>query len=190
MAEHNLNLTLPRSPVAERYARALLELSEESGSTQQVLDDFSRFKKLLDECGDLCLFIKSPTLSSQKQVSTLHALFKKGRISDLVVRFVGMVAQNRRLNILPVMIQCYEYLAVQAEGIVFADVTFAQKPTEKNVSDLIALIHSAIQNKVSLNVSTDPDLIGGLTLQVGSRMIDGSVRSKLNSIRLEMKEIR
>lgn len=189
MAKQIAQMSCSLFSVAGRYASALLDLTRETGVTNQVAKDFACFLSLLESSQDLQRLIKDPTFSSKVQISALNKILDQCGIKGLAAQFVGLVAANGRLAFLPEMLRNFEYFAKIANGVTFADVVFAQSPSEKQIRDVTNIFQNVMGKDVSLNTSTNPDLIGGLVVQVGSRVVDGSIRSKLNSIRQAMKEI-
>lgn len=176
-----------KSGVVGRYIKALLDLTEEAKVTQKVVEDFTRFRALLDESADLRYLVKSPVFSAKEQVAALNAVLQEAGISGLAAQFISFVAAKHRLNRLPEMLAFFEHEAVISRGFVFADAVFAAAPSKEVVSKISALIKDVTQKDVSLETSIDPELIGGVVIKIGSRMVDGSIRSKLNSLRQKMK---
>ena len=176
-----------KSGVVGRYVKALLQLTEEENATKKVVEDFTHFRSLLNESPDLRYLIKSPTFSSKQQIDALDAILKEAGIDGLSAQFIGFVAANHRLKRLPDMLDFFEHEAVVSRGFVFADAIFAHPPSENVIQKVKKLIKNVTQKDVSLTASTDPGLIGGLVVRIGSRMVDSSIRSKLNSLRQTMK---
>ena len=177
------------SGVAGRYATALFELAEEANAIDAVAADLSSFSAMLAESADLRRLIESPAFSAQDQVAAINAILAKAGISGIAASFIGLVASKRRLFALPGMIQGYKNLVAQAKGIVSAEVTLAEPPTPKRLDEIRAALKGVAGKDVDVAVKIDPALIGGLVVKMGSRMVDASLKTKLNSIRLAMKEV-
>jgi F-type H+-transporting ATPase subunit delta len=178
------------SGVAGRYALALYELASEKRATDEVATSLAAFQSLINESADLKRLVKSPVFSAQEQVKALDAILSKAGVTGIAANFIRLVASKRRLFVLPDMIAAYQGLHDQAKGLVRADVTVAAplKPDhEAALRDALAAVTGG--KSVNLNVRTDPSVIGGIIVKLGSRMVDASVRTKLNSIRTRMKEV-
>lgn len=177
------------SGVAKRYASALLGLAEESGATADVERDLAKFEGLLNESEDLVRLVKSPSFSAEEQQTALAALLDKAGISGLSANFVKLAAQNRRLFVLPDMIKAFRALLAERRGEETAEVTSAAPLSDDHVKALTEALASSLGKSVNIAAKVDPALIGGLVVKVGSRMVDTSLRTKLNSIKFAMKEV-
>jgi F-type H+-transporting ATPase subunit delta len=178
------------SGVAARYASALFELAEEAKAIDAVAADLDRFEGLIRESADLQRLIRSPAFTAEQQERAISAVVAKTGLSQLAANFIRLVAAKRRLFALPDMIRAFKERVAEAKGIVRAQVTLAEQPSDKVMNDIKAALREVAKANVALDVKIDPSLIGGLVVKVGSRMVDASVRTKLNSIRLAMKEVR
>jgi F-type H+-transporting ATPase subunit delta len=177
------------SGVAERYANALFELASDSKSVDAVEKDLNQFSALLAESPDLLRLVRSPVFSADEQLRAITGVLDKAGIGGLVANLVKVAAANRRLFAVPDMIAAYKRLAARERGEVSAEVTSAAPLTETQSADLKAALKASLGKDVTLVPHVDPSLIGGLIVKVGSRMIDGSLRTKLNSLKLAMKEV-
>jgi len=144
---------------------------------------------MMDESEDLARLVKSPIISRADQAKAMGAVLEILGIGDLVRRFVGTVAQNRRLFALPGMIKAYGQLLAAERGEVVARVTAAKKLTKGQLDAVSSALKSAIGSDVSLESEVDESLIGGLVIRVGSRMIDSSIRTKLQNLKFAMKGV-
>ena len=178
------------SEVARRYVSALLMLTTETAETDRVAQELGRFAALMSKSDDLRYLVRSPTFSVEEQLAAVTGVLKQAEITGLTAQFIGFVTANRRLNRLPEMIECFEYEAILSKGTVFADVVFAHPPSEGTIETVTSVLKEVTQKKVNLITSIDPELIGGLVVTINSRMVDGSIRSKLNSLRQSMREYR
>ncbi|MBX3540570.1 MAG: F0F1 ATP synthase subunit delta [Chelatococcus sp.] len=177
------------SGVAERYAKALLDLAEEAKAVDAVGADLDRFSGLIAESPDLARLVKSPVFSAEEQEKAVTAILAKAGIGGLTANFIRLVASKRRLFALPGMIEAYKSLVADKKGIVRAEVTLAEQPSPKMLADIEAALKDVAGGSIALNVKVNPAIIGGLIVKLGSRMIDASLRSKLNSIRIALKEV-
>lgn len=177
------------SGVAQRYATALFELAEDSGAVDAVAASLNAFNGLIAESEDLRRLIESPAFTAEEQVGAIRAVLAKAGITGIAANFIGLVASKRRLFALPGMITAYKRLAAAAKGIVSAEVTLAEEPTSKRVDEIRTALKGVAGKDVDVSIKVDPALIGGLVVKMGSRMVDASLKTKLNSIRLAMKEV-
>ncbi|WP_029074955.1 F0F1 ATP synthase subunit delta [Kaistia adipata] len=185
MAEDNTLV----SGVAERYATALFDLALESGAIDAVDADLSRFLALLNDSDDLVRLVRSPVFAAEDQLRAVSAILAKAGIGGLVGNFIKVAANNRRLFAVPGMIAGFRQLLAKHRGEVTAEVTSAEALSDAQVAALKEALKAQIGKDVTLSSNVDPALIGGLVVKVGSRMIDTSVRSKLNSLKIAMKEV-
>ncbi|MBX3598730.1 MAG: F0F1 ATP synthase subunit delta [Rhizobiaceae bacterium] len=179
----------PISAVAERYARSLFELASESKAVAKVESDLSSFEKMLGSSADLNRLIKSPVFSADEQFKAIDAVVSKAKIGGLTGNFLRVVARNRRLFAVPGMIGAFRRIAAEARGEVSADVVSAHALTAAQQTELKAALKSVAGKDVSINVTVDPSLLGGLIVKMGSRQIDTSLQTKLNSLKLALKEV-
>ena len=177
------------SGVAERYANALFELALETQTLPAVENDLDRFAGLIEESPDLKRLVKSPVFSSEEQARAVTAILDRDAIGGLVANFIKVTAGNRRLFVVPDMIAAFKRLAAKQRGEIAAEVTSAEPLSDSHADGLRAALKAALGKDVALDARVDPALIGGLVVKVGSRMIDGSLRTKLNSLKIAMKEV-
>ncbi len=173
-----------------RYAQALFALSQESSSTDQVAIDLKTFLDLIAESDDLKRFIKSPVFSAEEQVRALSAILLKAGIAGTAANFLKLVATKRRLFAVPEMIRDFNILSDAKKGISRAEVTVAEPLKDDHVAGLKEALAQVSGGKtVEIAVKVDPTILGGLIVKLGSRMVDASLKTKLNSIRTRMKEV-
>jgi F-type H+-transporting ATPase subunit delta len=177
------------SGVAERYANALFELALEAGGLDAAEADLKRFAGLIAESDDLRRLVRSPVFSADDQYRGIAAVLDKAEIGGLVANLIKVAAKNRRLFAVPDMITAFGRLLARHRGEVSAEVTSAEPLSDKHVAELKAALKASLGKDVALKAEVDPSLIGGLIVKVGSRMIDGSLKTKLNSLKLAMKEV-
>ena len=177
------------SGVAQRYASALLDLAEGEGTIADVERDLTAFEGMLAESEDLVRLVKSPAFSAEEQLAALSALLDKAGISGLASNFVKLVTRNRRLFVLPDMIKAFRALLAEKRGEETAEVTSAAALSDEHVAALKEALSASTGKTVNVAAKVDPALIGGLVVKVGSRMIDTSLRTKLNSLKFAMKEV-
>jgi F-type H+-transporting ATPase subunit delta len=177
------------SGAAGRYATALFELASEANAIDAVSADLDSVTAMLAESDDLRRLVGSPAFSAEDQAAAINAVLAAAKISGIAANFIGLVASKRRLFALPGMIQGYKNLVAQARGIISAEVTVAEAPGDKRLDEIKAALKGVAGKDVDVAIKVDPALIGGLVVKMGSRMVDASLKTKLNSIRLAMKEV-
>lgn len=179
----------PISAVADRYAASLYELAAQAGSVAKVEADLGRFEQLLEGSADLARLMKSPVFSSDDQLKAISAIADKAGIAGLTGNFLRVVARNRRLFAVPGMITAFRRIAAEARGEIAAEVTSAHALTAAQETELKAALKSVAGKDVAIAVTVDPSLLGGLIAKMGSRQIDTSLKTKLNSLKLALKEV-
>lgn len=175
--------------LAERYAAALFALAEGGDSLDRVATDLIELKKMIADAPDLRRVIRSPVLNREVRAQALAALADKAGFGDLVRRFLGVVAANRRSYVLVPIIDAFLARLAARRGEITADVTAAHPLTPEQTRALDAALKSTKGDKIVLNLRIDPTLLGGLIVKVGSRMVDSSLRTKLQHLQLAMKGI-
>ncbi|WP_299396260.1 F0F1 ATP synthase subunit delta [Pelagibius sp.] len=185
MAGDNTSL----SDLAGRYASALLDLADERKALDEVAGDLQQLRRLIADSGDLQRLLSSPLYSRAQQSKAIAAVMDQAGIGELTRRFVLVVADNHRLFALSAMIEGYLAELARRRGEVTAEVTSARSLSESQQAALLDALRSTAGNKVKLDLKVDPALIGGLVVKVGSRMIDSSLRSKLQRLQLAMKGV-
>ncbi len=177
------------SALAERYATALFELAEDDKALNALETDVGRFATLHDQSDDLQAFIRSPIYSAEEQVRGIEAVLNQAGIGGTVGNFFKVVARNRRLFATPAIIAAFRGLLAKHRGEVTAEVTSAEPLSEAHLAALKDALKASLGKDVNLDTRVDPSLIGGLIVKVGSRMIDSSLKTKLSSLKLAMKEV-
>lgn len=173
--------------LAKRYALALYELADEQKALDTVAEDFSALRQLLADSDEFARLVRSPRLSRGDQVKGSTAILKAFGAHDLTVKFVGVLAQNRRLFALPDMMKAFLSELAHRRGEVAAEVTSAAALSKDEVDAVTEALRKVVGQKVTVSLAVDPKLIGGLIVRVGSRMIDNSLRTKLHRLQLAMK---
>jgi len=176
------------SGVSGRYATALFELARDEKSIDAVKADLDKFDALLNESADLRRLVRSPVFAADTQSKALSAVLDKAGITGISANFLKVLTANRRLFAVADVIRAFRALVAKFRGEASADVTVAEPLSEKNLDALKTALKSVSGKDVTLNVKVDPSIIGGLVVKLGSRMVDSSLRTKLNSIKHAMKE--
>jgi F-type H+-transporting ATPase subunit delta len=181
--------TSEQGGLAQRYAAALLELAEEKHALDAVSADLVALGQMIAGSSDFQKLITSPLMDRADQSRAIGAVAKAAGFGELTQRFVGLVAANRRLFALPAIIKSFQKMLADKRGEVAAEVTAAHALTDAQKAAVSEAIKRVVGGKVSIDMKVDPSLLGGLIVRVGSRMIDGSVKTKLQKLQLAMKGV-
>jgi F-type H+-transporting ATPase subunit delta len=177
------------SGVAERYASSLFALALEDGAVAGVATALDNFQAMIDDSTDLQRLIKSPVFSADEQLKAIDAILAKAGITGLAANFIKVTASNRRLFAVPGMIKAFREIHARHRGEISADVTTAHALTAAQETELKAALKGVTGKDVTINVAVDPTILGGLIVKLGSRQIDTSLRTKLSTLKLSLKEV-
>ncbi len=178
------------SGMAARYATALFDLARETNTIDAVKADLERFDALVAESPDLARLVRSPVFSAEEQLQALSAVLDRAGIGGLAAKFLKLVTLNRRLFAVRDMVRGYREFVAEHKGEATAQVTVAEELKDEHLDALRSALKSVSGKDVDLDIKVDPSIIGGLVVKLGSRMVDTSLRTKLNAIRHAMKEAR
>jgi F-type H+-transporting ATPase subunit delta len=173
--------------LAGRYATAVFELALEERALDALAADLASLKALLAESTDLTRLVRSPVITREDQAKAMEAVLAKANASDLTRKFVLLLAQKRRLFALADVIRAFEVQLAKHRGEVAADVTSARPLKDDELSELRRVLKEQLGREPRINAHVDSKLLGGLKLKVGSRMIDSSLRTKLDQLRAAMR---
>ena len=178
------------SEIGQRYAKALFELSAESKSLDKIEKDLLSVHSLITKNNELNMLIKSSSLSRENQASLMEKLLKKMKVSPLIIKFIGTLAVNGRLNIINNIIEEFLKKLAHHRGELTAEITTAV-PISKDINKSIVKEISKLTktNKIELKEKIDESLIGGLIIRMESTMIDSSIKTKLSTLKLIMKGV-
>jgi F-type H+-transporting ATPase subunit delta len=177
------------SGLAGRYATALFDLASEQKALDAVANDLKALSQMMAESAELVRLIASPVIARDDQAKAMTALAERAGFHPLTRNIIGVLAMNRRLFALSGVIDSYLSLLPESRGEVTADVTSATPLSDQQVSAVAEALRQAIGSKVTVNAKVDKRLLGGLVVRVGSRMVDSSLRTKLQKLQLAMKGI-
>ena len=175
--------------IAERYAKAVFELVKDSKAIPALERDLDALTAALKDSEDFSALISSPIYTRDQQSAAIAALAKAMKLSPTMTNTLNLMASKRRLFVLPQLITALRGLIADEKGEVTADVRAAKSLTKAQQDKLAKTLKEAVGKDVIINLSVDEDLIGGLIVQVGSKMIDTSIRSKLDNLQNAMKEV-
>jgi len=177
------------SGIAQRYATAVFDLAKEGKALKALEADIAALEAAMKDSADLRAMMNSPVYSRADQGKAITALAKKMDLSPTTTGALGLMAQNRRLFAVPAFLAALRQMIAEEKGEISAEVVSATVLSKAQADALAATIKDRVGKKVKLNVSVDEDLIGGLIVKVGSKMIDTSIRSKLAALQNSMKEV-
>ena len=175
--------------IAVRYATAIYEIAKDENALASLEDDINALQAALADSEDFRALISSPVYSREEQQTAISALASKMGLSDTMSNTLALMAQKRRLFVVPNLLATLRDIIAEDKGEVTADVVSAKELTKTQADKLAKTLTASTGKTVTLNATVDESLIGGLVVKVGSRMIDTSIRSKLNSLQNAMKEV-
>ena len=177
------------SGIAERYATAIFEIAKESKSLPKLESNIDDLAAALEDSAELREVIASPILSRADHGKVMAALAKQMKLEPAMANGLAVMAGKRRLFVLPQLLQQLTELIAEDKGEVTADVTSAKALTKAQSEKLAKTLKARVGKDVKINAAVDESLIGGLVVKVGSKMIDTSIRSRLDSLQNAMKEV-
>jgi len=175
--------------LSDRYATALFELAEDGKQLDAVAGDLAGLQALISESGDLRRLIRSPVISRRDQQRAMAAVLERAKMADITRRFIGVVARNRRLFAFPSIIVAYQEMLANRRGLATAQVVSAKALSAAQIEAIGMELKKATGATVAVDARVDPSLLGGLVVKVGSRMVDSSLSTKLQRLRLAMKGV-
>lgn len=170
-----------------RYASALFDLASENGTVTAVEADLDRVEQAIRESDDFGALIRNPQVSRSDAAKIMDAIAPLLGLSDLTKKFMGVLAENRRLFALPEIIRAFHSIAAAQRGEATAQVTSAHPLDEGQIEQLRQKLEAREGRNVKIRTSVDADLLGGLVVTIGSKRIDSSIRTRLNSLAQAMK---
>jgi F-type H+-transporting ATPase subunit delta len=178
----------PRSSeAAERYASALFDLAQDAKAIDAVARDAEALSSLLSASEDLRRLAESPAFSAEDKQAGLVAIAERASVHTLLRRFLGVLAQNRRARELGPILLAFAALVAEHRGVTTAEVAAARPLTPAQQKALAAALKSVVGRDVEMRVEVKPEILGGLVVQVGSRMFDSSLKTKLDGLKAAMK---
>ena len=176
-----------QTDVGARYAQALFDLALETKALDAVESDLKSLKAAREDSADLRRLLDSPAFSAEDKGKALTAIAEAAKLNATTVKFIGVLATNRRASALPAVIAGFERLAAAHRGLVAADVVTAVKLTAAQAKGLKAALAEALGKEPEITTRVDPAILGGIKVRVGSRLFDASLRSKLDSLKFALK---
>lgn len=176
-----------KASLAGRYASALFDLASEAGTVTAVESDLASLQAALRESDDLRGVIRNPQVSRGQLGQVMAGIAKHLKLSQLTSNFLGVLAENRRVGDLPAVIRAFSAIAAAQRGEVSAEVASAHPLTAAQLTELESKLRAREGRTVKLASRVDPSLLGGLVVTIGSKRIDSSIRTRLNSLAQAMK---
>ena len=173
--------------VSDRYASALYDLAAEKKLVDPVLEDLSNLKNILKDNKELSLVVKSPLITSIDKLNIFESLLKKINANELTSTFLKVIEKNKRFSNLASIITQFMNINSQKRGDVLADITSADELNDDQKNNITNQLKSILGDKLSLSFDVDKNIMGGLIVKVGSKMIDTSLANKINKLRIAMK---
>lgn len=170
-----------------RYAVALFELALQDKALAAVERDIKALGSLVTENRDFADFIKNPLRNAKVQAAAVEEAGESARFHPLTRKFLGVLAENRRLAGVPAMVAAFEGLLADYRGEVSALVTSAEALSKAQTSGLKARLKDLLGREVAVETRVDERLLGGLKVQIGSKVIDGTLKTKLDALTIQMK---
>ena len=175
--------------ISDRYASALYDLAAEKKIVDAVLKDFELLQKCIQENKDLKLLVKSPLITSSDKINIFEKILSKQQTDKLTSTFLKVISRNKRFAKLSSIISQFMNINSQRRGDIFVDVTSAEELLDKQKNGIKDKLKSMLGEKLSLNFNVDKKIIGGLIIKIGSKMIDSSLATKINKLKIAMREV-
>ena len=173
--------------VAKRYAKATFDLAEAENLSEAVLKDLTILKKIIIDNAELNRLISSPTFTSTDQLNVMNEIFKKQNISVLVKNLVNVLIRNRRINLLVSVINAYDLIMKSNSGEIIAEVITAAELKDDQKQEIVSNLKKMTGKEIQIQSKVQPEIIAGIKVKIGSQMIDASVSTKLNNLKILMK---
>ena len=173
--------------VSDRYASALYDLAAEKKLVDPVLEDLSNLKNILKDNKEFSLVVKSPLITSIDKLNIFESLLKKINANELTSTFLKVIEKNKRFSNLASIITQFMNINSQKRGDVLADITSADELNDDQKNNITNQLKSILGDKLSLSFDVDKNIMGGLIVKVGSKMIDTSLANKINKLKIAMK---
>ena len=173
--------------ISDRYGSALYDLASEKKCIDEILNDLDVIEKVMKESSELRHVIKSPLVNSEEKLNILLKIFAGLSFNNLTTTFLKVLDNNKRIsNILSIILQ-FKKINSEKRGDIAANVTSANELSEDEKNNITNQLKNTLGQKLSLNFNVDKEIIGGLIVKVGSKMIDTSIANKINKLKIAMK---
>jgi F-type H+-transporting ATPase subunit delta len=173
--------------LVDRYATALYSLAEDDRALDQVVDQMQALGRLIDESPIFRRLLTSPLIDVKQATAAARAALQEQGFAPTIVNFVSVIAVNRRLNRLRAIVGAFAALVAQRRGVITAHVTTAHRLSTVQRESLRARLIEAGYGQVNINEQIDASLLGGITVRIGARLFDSSIKSRLQRLQYAMK---
>jgi len=178
-----------QSVSVSRYANALFQLAKEAKVIDTVSNDLTSLEVTINSDVEILKFIQNPSIKKSLKVQFFNTVSQKLELSKLTENFIGLIIKKNRVHYILEMIRAFNDLLLELKGIKSANITSAYKLSDEEVSKIKIKLKDKFNSDFNINLLTDSSLIGGLKIQVGSQMIDSSIKNQLNLLKAKMKEV-
>ncbi len=178
-----------QSVSVSRYANALFQLAKEAKVIDTVSNDLTSLEVTINSDFEILKFIQNPSIKKSLKVQFFNTVSQKLELSKLTENFIGLIIKKNRVHYILEMIRAFNDLLSELKGIKSANITSAYKLSDEEVSKIKMKLKDKFNSDFNINLLTDSSLIGGLKIQVGSQMIDSSIKNQLNLLKAKMKEV-
>ena len=178
-----------QSVSVSRYANALFQLAKEAKVIDTVSNDLTSLEVTINSDVEILKFIQNPSIKKSLKVQFFNTVSQKLELSKLTENFIGLIIKKNRVHYILEMIRAFNDLLSELKGIKSANITSAYKLSDEEVSKIKMKLKDKFNSDFNINLLTDSSLIGGLKIQVGSQMIDTSIKNQLNLLKAKMKEV-
>ena len=176
-----------QASLAGRYALALFGLARDEKQLEAVSASLATVRAALAESDDFRALATSPLIGRDQAAQAVAAAAGAMRLDPITTKFLGVLAKNGRLSRLDSVIRAYNSLAARHRGEITAEVTSAHPLDDRQVDAIRQNLRTRMGRDIAVDLNIDPAILGGLVVKIGSRMIDGSIRTKLNTLAQAMK---
>ncbi len=178
-----------QSVSVSRYANALFQLAKEAKVIDTVSNDLTSLEVTINSDVEILKFIQNPSIKKSLKVQFFNTVSQKLELSKLTENFIGLIIKKNRVHYILEMIRAFNDLLSELKGIKSANITSAYELSDEEVSKIKMKLKDKFNSDFNINLLTDSSLIGGLKIQVGSQMIDSSIKNQLNLLKAKMKEV-
>jgi len=173
--------------ISDRYGSALYDIAAENKCIEEILNDFESVEKVMNESSELRHVIRSPLVNSDEKLNILLKIFSQLNFNNLTTTFLKVLDNNKRISNISSIILKFKKINSEKRGDIVASVTSANELSEDDKNNITNQLKSSLGQKLSLNFDVDKDIIGGLIVKVGSKMIDTSIANKISKLKIAMK---
>jgi F-type H+-transporting ATPase subunit delta len=173
--------------LADRYAAALYDLADEQNVLDQTVEQAESLARLIDETADFRRLLDNPVFDIKQGLDATRAILDSQGFSPIIIRFVSVIAANRRLARLRAILAAFAALVAQKRGVITARVSTAHRLSDVQRESLRARLIESGYGRVKIEEHVDPTLLGGLVVRIGARLYDSSLKSRLQRLKFAMK---